>query len=491
MFSPPSEPPERATRAGRHRRAIRGPAGAVGAGLAALVLLTLSACVADWGAGTSASTGTPCQATARTKVPQPKPAQLEAAGFDALPLAPDAKRVDLVAAPFSRPTEVTNPLFPISELQSVVLNGLVEGLPFRTETTLMPETRIIEWLPGHCVTTAISQYTAYLDSRIEEVAIDHYAQADDGSVWYLGEEVYNYADGVIAETSGTWLAGKEGPAAMIMPGRPRVGQALRPENIPGLVFEEVVVTDVDVTVDGPRGRVRGALVASELHSDGTISDKVFAPGYGEFSSADSGDLEALAIAVPIDALPGPVPGALKDLGDSALAVFDAAGEPDWPAAAAALARLTSAWTAQADTGEVPPRLVAPTDAAVAELTLAVAAQDGYLARDAALLALQCALDLQLQYLDAAEVDRARFELWAHRVINDAAEPSLSKVAGDVSTLEWIRDRIVRTLEAAELTRVDALLEELRAGASEHDLAAATDAAAELLDVVEGAGFAAQ
>ncbi len=153
--------------------------------------------------------------------------------------------------------------------------------------------------------------------------------------------------------------------------------------------------------------------------------------------------------------------------------------------------MTTAWTARAGTGEVPPRLVAPTDAALTELTLAVTAQDGYRARDAALLALQAALDLQLQYLDAGEVDRARFELWAHRVINDAAEPSQAKVAGDVSTLEWIRDRIVRTFEAAELTRVDALLEELRAGASEQDLSAANDAAAELLDVVEGAGFAAR
>jgi hypothetical protein len=473
------------------RDPIRGWALAPVAGLAAVALLTLSACVADSGAGTSVSTGTSCETTARTKVPQPSAAQLEAAGLDTFPLAPDADRVDLVAAPFSHPTEVANPLFPISELRSVVLNGHVDGLPFRTETTLMPETRIFEWLPGHCVTTAISQYVAYLDGRIEEVAIDHYAQSDDGSVWYLGEDVFNYTDGVLAETSGSWLAGKEGPAAMIMPHRPRVGQALRSENIPGLVFEEVVVTDVDVVVDGPRGPVRGAMVATELHSDGARSDKVFAPGYGEFSSADGDDLEALALAVPTDALPGPVPEALAVLGDSARAAFDAAGAADWPAAGAALARMTAAWTEHTDGVDVPPRLVAPTDAALAELALAVTAQDGYRARDAALLALQCALDLHLQYLDAAEVDRARFELWAHRLINDASEPSLAKVRGDVSTLEWIRDRIVRTFEAAELTRVDALMDELRTSASDGDLPAAAETAAELLDAVEGAGFAAR
>jgi hypothetical protein len=486
-----SEALGRAARADRIVRApVRRRGMATGAGLAALVLLTVSACDPGSGARTSALMGTSCEATMRTKVPQPSAAQLEAAGFDTLPLAPEARRVDLVAAPFSRPTDVTNPLFPISELQSVVLNGHVEGLPFRTETTLMPETRIIEWLPGHCITTAISQYTAYLDSRIEEVAIDHYAQADDGSVWYLGEEVYNYVDGVIAETSGTWLAGKEGPAAMIMPGSPRVGQALRPENIPGLVFEEVVITEVDRVVEGPRGPVRGALVARELHSDGTLSDKVFAPGYGEFSSADGEDLEALALAVPTDALPGPVPQALTELATSARRAFDAAGMADWPAAGAALARMSTAWTEHTEAGDVPPRLIAPTDAALAELTLAVTAQDGYRARDAALLALQCVLDLQLQYLDAVGVDRARFELWAHRLINDASEPSLAKVAGDVSTLEWIRDRIVHAFEPAELTRVDALLDELRAGTSDEDLSAARATAAELLDVVEGAGLSA-
>lgn len=46
---------------------------------------------------------------------------------------------------------MTNPLFPISHLRSVVLNGTVEDKPFRTETTLLPDTRIIEWSPGQCV----------------------------------------------------------------------------------------------------------------------------------------------------------------------------------------------------------------------------------------------------------------------------------------------------------------------------------------------------
>ena len=60
---------------------------------------------------------------------------------------------------------------------------------------------------------------AYLDGRIHEVALDWYAQADDGSAWYFGEDVFNYEDGKVADTEGTWIVGGETPAAMIMPAK--------------------------------------------------------------------------------------------------------------------------------------------------------------------------------------------------------------------------------------------------------------------------------
>ena len=145
------------------------------------------------GQAVSASAGsTGCQSTATTPIPQPTPEQLEAAGLGGIPLAPDSARRDLVAEPFSDPTAVINPLFPIAELDSAILNGRVDGKPFYTETTLLPFTRIIEWTPGQCVRVLVSQYMAFLDGKLTETAIDLYAQADDGSVWYLGEDVFDY-----------------------------------------------------------------------------------------------------------------------------------------------------------------------------------------------------------------------------------------------------------------------------------------------------------
>jgi len=184
--------------------------------------------------------------------------------------APVGQLVDRAEPSFSNPTNVTNPLFPISNQHSVVQLGLVGGEEFRAEVTLLPTTRVIS-LGDRQVETLESQYVAFIGGRIEEVAIDWYGQADDGSVWYFGEDVSDYADGVRISSGGTWLAGRDGPVAMIMPGNPKVGDVYRPENIPALVFEEVTVQRTGVSVDGPYGPVAGAIDVQELHQDESLA----------------------------------------------------------------------------------------------------------------------------------------------------------------------------------------------------------------------------
>lgn len=246
-----------------------------------------------------------------------------------LPTAPSSQRVDLYVPTFANPTQVTNPLFPISELDRVLLLGTVDGGDFRTETTLLPYTQTIQ-LEGRTVEALVSQYVAWLDRQIHEVAIDWYVQDDQGAVWYLGEDVFNYDEGRVEDTDGTWLAGRDGPEAMIMPPDPQVGDVWRPENICGFVFEEVTATATGVTVPGPQGQVAGALIVSELHMDATTEEKIFAPGYGEFSTGSpGGDVEAVALAVPTDALPGPPPAELETLSSGAARIFWAARARKW------------------------------------------------------------------------------------------------------------------------------------------------------------------
>jgi hypothetical protein len=444
----------------------------IGTGLAAA--LALGACGGDDGSSES------------TKIEQPTPAQLAAAGLQKFPLAPESERVDLNAPAFSNPTEVTNPLFPIKDLQSAVLLGRVDGVPFRAETTLLPETRIFKLADGHQIETLVSQYLAYLDGRIEEVALDHYAQADDGSVWYFGEDVFNYEHGALANTEGTWLAGRDGPPALIMPADPKVGDTYRSENIPGQVFEEVTVHSVDQIVDGPYGPVVGAMTGSELHSDGIREDKTFAPGYGEFLTGSGANVEAIALAVPANTLDEPVPADLDELAGGVDAAYEAAITGDWRAASTALAKIDAAWNAYR-AGEVSPRIAAAMERATGQLRRAIDARES---TEAALAATQVAvsgLDFQLRYRPVAEIDLARFKLQAQRARVDAAAGDLAAVGADVTALEWIRDRIAHSLDPVEVTRIDAELLELRTNVSDDEIKAAAATATSLLEALNAAG----
>ncbi len=446
--------------------------------LASVVLLALA--VAAVTATSLTSAGGPDRVARKVSDPTPQ----VCGTFDGLGCAPESQRVDLETPTFSDPTNVTNPLFPISDLHSALLMGTVDGLPFRTETTLLPETRTIKW-NGEEIETLVSQYAAYLDGRIHEVALDFYAQADDGSVWYFGEDVFNYEEGVVADTDGTWLAGRDGPAAMIMPADPQVGDVYRPENAPGFVFEEVTVTSVGVTVDGPQGPVAGAILVEELHMDGSREDKTFAPGYGEFSTGSVGaDLEAIALAVPTDALAGPTPAELEALSSGANAIFEAAAEEDWAAASTSLGAITTAWTTY-QAGGVPPFLDARMNDALDALTAATGAQDAPTAQTAAIAVARAAFDFRLRYQPVVEIDLARFDLWAMQAVVDAGAEDAAAINGDAATLEWVADRFEHTLERDDSRSMDKTLGALEKEARKENFAAFAEAAEALRDLLAG------
>jgi len=428
---------------------------------------------------------TGCQPTASTPVPQPTQAQLDVAGLGDLPLAPNSARRDLVAAPFNDPTAVDNPLFPISDLHSAILNGHVDGKVFHTETTLLPFTKIIEWTPGQCVRVLVSQYMAFLDGNLQETAIDLYAQADDGSVWYLGEDVNDYsANGFIVTTEGTWQAGIDGPFAMIMPSDPQVGDAHRAENIPGNSFEEVHISKIDQTFDGPSGPVSGGIVATEIHQDAAPSDKLFAPGYGEFRSTDGPDVEAMALASPTDSLPGGVPAELTTISDGADRIFASrlATAPQWHHAQTIAQSMLDAWVTFS-AGDVPPRLVKPTRVALEGLVTQIESRDRSATRSASIDAAYASNDLQLRYRPVTKIDTARFELWVRRALLDATDGSIGGVRSDVVTLEWIRDRIASSLDPVTLVQVDTAVSGLGVAVGDGDVKAAAATARSLDEVM--------
>jgi hypothetical protein len=409
-----------------------------------------------------------------------------------LPLAPESDRVDLGTPVFSDPTTVDNPLFPISNLHSAVLLGNNEGHPIRIETTLMPYTVTLE-VDGQPVEALESQFVAYQDGRIHEVATDWYVQDDDGAVWYLGENVFNYEDGIVADTDGTWQVGRDGaPAAMIMPAEPQGGEVFRPENITGVLMEEVTIDEVGVTMDGPTGPVEGCIIAQENHTlEGVYEDKWFCPSYGEFFSGVGDSLEAIAVAVPVDAVQGGVPAELTTIYDSSLAIVDAATTEDWDTVASTQAELVEAWDAFVASQEVPPLLADQMARALDALAgdgLVPAADDHNVegTQNAGLDTAMAAVDLQLQFAPTTEIDRTRFEVWARQLVADAnrVEASPGFVAADVTTLEWVLPRVSPMLDDALRADLEAQLAELRVAADEEDLAAVAELAPQLVATID-------
>jgi len=410
----------------------------IGAGLTSVSLIATSDVTNSWGASTDPAP----PASAASSESTGSAESIAASTQDTtLVTAPESERIDLAVPTFSNPTAITNPRFPIAELDQVIQLGVEAGAALRFEVTLLPDTKVIEW-NGQQVETLVSQFIAYQDGRVLEVAVDFFAQADDGAVWYFGEDVANYVDGAIDNTDGTWLAGRDGPPGMIMPADPQVGDVYRPENIPGFVFEEVTVMAVDQTVEGPTGPVEGAIVVQELLMDGLLEDKTFAPGYGEFFFAVEAEQEVvqMALAVPTDLLTGAMPGELTILSSGVDDISGAVAAEDWEALSATLGTMTTAWEAY-QAGDVPPLLEAQMNNALDALAEAVGARAAPATSQAAIEVGLATLDAELQFRPPADVDEDRLLLWARQLEVDEAAGDTALTAGDQVVMEAIQERI--------------------------------------------------
>jgi hypothetical protein len=268
----------------------------------------------------------------------------------------------------------------------------------------------------------VSQFLAFTDGSLAETAYDFFAQDDAGNVWYFGEDVFNYEDGELKDTEGTWLAGKDGPPGMIMPDDPQVGDTFRPENIPDLVFEEVIVTSNTETVDGPSGPIEKTLRLTETLLDKSAEYKNWAPGYGEFRATVPEEEDVvLVFALPNDAQAEPVPASLTELQTTTTAAFDLAQGEDWIALTDALDAMTADWAAYdvASREVVPDQFVEQVETALDELATAIDGEDAHAAAEAT-------VDLDLAALDVVMThgrlpDSQRIAALQHRLVLEQEE----------------------------------------------------------------------
>src|SRR5262249_52303529 len=163
-------------------------------------------------------------------------------------------------------------------------------------------------------------------------------------------------------------------------------------------------------------------------------EKLFAPGYGEFSthSFENTDLEALALAIPTDKLTTPRARELDALAARTADVFDAAAAANWAGADGALAEFDAAW-GKTRLGQVPPRLADEMERLLALLHSAVTARSASDARNHAIATARVVFDLWLRHETPASIDRVRFDLWLAQIAVDGSANALGPVRGDVAT----------------------------------------------------------
>ena len=204
-----------------------------------------------------------------------------------------AKKI-LAGVTFSHPRDLTNPYLPLASLKQDVLEGTEDGKKIRVERTALPDKHKIFKINGQEVDAAVFEDRAWMNGELEEVATDYFAQDDAGNVYYLGEDVDEYADGKVTSHDGAWLLGKDTKTlGMLLPAHPKVGDKFKSEDVSKAIDESDVVLSLTATVTVPAGTYKNCLKIEEHPAGEGVEYKYYAPGIGVVREVPTGGDEQL------------------------------------------------------------------------------------------------------------------------------------------------------------------------------------------------------
>jgi hypothetical protein len=116
-----------------------------------------------------------------------------------------------------------------------------------------------------------------------EDTFDWYAQASDGTIWYLGEDTAEFEEGEIVSTAGSFEAGVDGAlAGVVMPAEPADGMRYRQEFYEGEAEDNGEILSVEEQVDAPAGHYDDVVLTKDtitIEPD-VVEYKMYARGVG-------------------------------------------------------------------------------------------------------------------------------------------------------------------------------------------------------------------
>ena len=183
-------------------------------------------------------------------------------------------------------TEIDNPYWPMSPGSRWVF---IEGDPEGTREDVVVEVTDRTKMIANGVEARVVIDTVSANGIPVEITEDWYAQDELGNIWYLGEYVTNYVDGVVVDHSGSFEAGVDGAQAGIaVPANPEPGMTYHQEYYEGEAeATAAVVTLGEEQVEVPFGYFnRDVLMTRDMvPTEPKVQElKFYAPGVGPLLS---------------------------------------------------------------------------------------------------------------------------------------------------------------------------------------------------------------
>lgn len=134
------------------------------------------------------------------------------------------------------------------------------------------------------VETRVIEERESKDGELVEISHNFFALCrETGDVWYFGEDVDIYEDGVVVAHDGAWRTGENGATAgIIMPGTPILGARAYQEQAPGVALDRGEFASVTSVLTVPAGTFDHVVRVDETTElvPGDLSQKWYAPGIG-------------------------------------------------------------------------------------------------------------------------------------------------------------------------------------------------------------------
>ena len=175
---------------------------------------------------------------------------------------------------------IDNLFFPLQPGASYRYEAVTDDGLERTQVEMLAERREVMG-----ISATVVHDTVTLDGELVEDTFDRYAQDASGNVWYLGEDVSNYENGVFRDKAGSWEAGVDGALPGIIMNADtssHLGGICRQEHYAGYAEDMADLLAIDASVSVPVGECLGAVKTRDHTSlePGQEEENYYAPGIG-------------------------------------------------------------------------------------------------------------------------------------------------------------------------------------------------------------------